>query len=1614
MNKITITYFLKLSLLSFFTFLFQNNILANDPCSAFFYDFGKGLRDTVPCGNAANTTSNIDVDMAGSTTFNLSGDCGTLMSAPNDYVAWFTFIIQGGGSSFEWQLIETGTDDVRYELYYSNDPMGPNECTDLSFYMCGNGFNSWELLGVPNPNIPTRFYVAIFTAKEDNDVDVVLKFRKACGETCLKSDISVVASPDVTIGPGESTQLSASPSGGGGSNYTFLWSPNDGSIDDITSQTPTVSPTTTTTYTVAVTGEDGCPAFDTVTVKVVTLEECLQKLGLVCPADFTGCPNTSTNPSVTGEPTVTLNDDKCPAYTVKYEDEVLQSDACGNLVINRKWLAYFDANPSLVKHCFQKITLIDNDKPVLSGIPSDATVECDNIPAAAASVSASDNCDNQVEITFSESVTNGACDANYTLTRTWTATDDCGNTSSKSQIIKVEDTTPPVLSGIPSDATVECDNIPAAAASVSASDNCDNQVEITFSESVTNGACDANYTLTRTWTATDDCGNTSSKSQIIKVEDTTPPVLSGIPSDATVECDNIPAPATSVSASDNCDNQVEVTFSESVTNGACDANYTLTRTWTAIDDCGNISSKSQIIKVKDTTPPVLSGIPSDATVECDNIPAPATSVSASDNCDNQVEVTFSESVTNGACDANYTLTRTWTAIDDCGNISSKSQIIKVEDTTPPVLSGIPSDATVECDNIPAASVSVSDNCDNQVEITFSESVTNSACDANYTLTRTWTAIDDCGNTSSKSQIIKVEDTTPPVLSGIPSDATVECDNIPAPATSVSASDNCDNQVEVTFSESVTNGACDANYTLTRTWTAIDDCGNISSKSQIIKVEDTTPPVLSGVPSDATVECDNIPAPATSVSASDNCDNQVEVTLQETQVNGACDANYTLTRTWTAIDDCGNIATAIQRVFVEDTTPPSIECPADITVSCKDIPEVEAPTVSDNCSSNDKITIELMEEAASACTEENGYYIITRKWKATDECGNEATCEQKITVETEIKEGCYGAMLDIIYDPVADTTTYIWMVHGEACAHAISYILFETPEGITALRPADGATYISAETGISYHVENTGYNIGKTLQGIKFETNGEGIKNEKEIFIYTLPGAPMDNVNIEIKAGRDITTFEIHTQNCECLIIPKERPVVEKECPDDIIVDCGDDGTTKVTWEPPTGEQFCSKCDENNIEIPGFMYMGTRGGHRYYCSKEKDIWHSAQATAESYGGHLAVINDPAENAFLTNFLVNQYAHIGLTDEGDEGNFRWVNNEPLTFTNWYKDQPNNYNNAQHYGQLLTSGEWNDNYADDSLEYIMEIPCVEVLQIAGPLNGSKFSAGTSTIVYLVEDDCGNNDICEFEVTVNPCEEAIEYCEAQGDNTYYFWINKFVSGSIDNASGSNGGYADFTYLSTDFKPGDRTMYLEPGYRSYRYPVYWKVWIDYNQDGDFEDTNEEVFDFRQTEGIGVKVHFSVPSSYVPGKTRLRVAMKYSCSPQSCLPFVYGEVEDYTVNLLPVASYQSTTTNRNNGDVHIEVVPLKKQPTASNNPALVVYPNPVANLLNVRIAAPTHPKGLLSIYNSLGQLVYEEKLNSDNQLFAIDVQHFKSGLYFLSVKYGDEAPLVQKFHKAER
>ena len=555
--------------------------------------------------------------------------------------------------------------------------------------------------------------------------------------------------------------------------------------------------------------------------------------------------------------------------------------------------------------------------------------------------------------------------------------DYCGLVDSCDATFSVTpDVTPPVITGVEADTTIECPDVPSWSVP-SANDACFGPVQLTMEDDTSSFACP--LVITRTWRAEDDCGNTSTASQTITVIDTTPPMITGVAADTTIECPDVPVFSTP-QASDDCDDNVTLTSSMDTSSYACP--LVITRTWKAEDDCGNTSMASQTITVIDTSPPVITGVGDDMEIECPNDPVFSTP-QASDGCDDNVTLTSSMDTSSYACP--LVITKTWKAEDDCGNTSMASQTITVIDTTPPVITGVGDDMEIECPNDPVfRTPQASDGCDDNVTLTSSMDTSSYACP--LVITKTWKAEDDCGNTSMASQTITVIDTTLPVITGVGDDMEIECPNDPVFRTP-QASDGCDDNVTLTSSMDTSSYACP--LVITKTWKAEDDCGNTSMASQTITVIDTTPPVITGVGDDMEIECPNDPGFSTP-QASDGCDDNVTLTSSMDTSSYACP--LVITKTWKAEDDCGNTSMASQTITVIDTTPPVITGVGDdMEIECPDVPVFSTPQASDGCDDNVTLT-SSMDTSSYACP-----LVITKTWKAEDDCGNTSMASQTITV-----------------------------------------------------------------------------------------------------------------------------------------------------------------------------------------------------------------------------------------------------------------------------------------------------------------------------------------------------------------------------------------------------------------------------------------------------------------------------------------------------------------------------------------------------------------------------------------------------------------------------------------
>lgn len=143
-------------------------------------------------------------------------------------------------------------------------------------------------------------------------------------------------------------------------------------------------------------------------------------------------------------------------------------------------------------------------------------------------------------------------------------------------------------------------------------------------------------------------------------------------------------------------------------------------------------------------------------------------------------------------------------------------------------------------------------------------------------------------------------------------------------------------------------------------------------------------------------------------------------------------------------------------------------------------------------------------------------------------------------------------------------------------------------------------------------------------------------------------------------------------------------------------------------------------------------------------------------------------------------------------------------------------------------------------------------------------------------------------------PPPPPLSYCTSKGTNTNHEFIKKVEFASISNLSGNNNGYGNYTSLSTSLTAGATyTIILTPGFPAASHNESWRVWIDYNNDHDWEDEGEMVG--QGTGTVPVNVTFTIPTANATMTTTMRVSMQYKAFPPVCGTFTYGEVEDYSI-----------------------------------------------------------------------------------------------------------------------
>ena len=226
--------------------------------------------------------------------------------------------------------------------------------------------------------------------------------------------------------------------------------------------------------------------------------------------------------------------------------------------------------------------------------------------------------------------------------------------------------------------------------------------------------------------------------------------------------------------------------------------------------------------------------------------------------------------------------------------------------------------------------------------------------------------------------------------------------------------------------------------------------------------------------------------------------------------------------------------------------------------------------------------------------------------------------------------------------------------------------------------------------------------------------------------------------------------------------------------------------------------------------------------------------------------------------------------------------------------------------------------------------------------------------------------------------CENCalIPYCETSGNDDAEF-IAYFGMGDLEHSSENSGGYLLVPNVTDTLYSGmTYDVSCTPGYNGNAYNENFRVWIDFNIDGDFDDSGELVFDPSPTT-INVQGSVTMPASLSEGHSRLRVSMTYTPSssnnePEPCGALTYGEVEDYCVVLALGSVIES---------------PFQEQTSIS------IYPNPASE--QIRIVGLNQRPEQVDLIGADGRLV--SRLSTANWP-SVSIADFPAGMYYLSMQ----------------
>ena len=345
-------------------------------------------------------------------------------------------------------------------------------------------------------------------------------------------------------------------------------------------------------------------------------------------------------------------------------------------------------------------------------------------------------------------------------------------------------------------------------------------------------------------------------------------------------------------------------------------------------------------------------------------------------------------------------------------------------------------------------------------------------------------------------------------------------------------------------------------------------------------------------------------------------------------------------------------------------------------------------------------------------------------------------------------------------------------------------------------------------------------------------------------------------------------------------------------------------------------------------------------------------------------------------FENDSFTAEVTHLNANDIGVSNIVSPVSGELLSSSEQVTITINNFGGATQYDFDVT-------FEINGVSYTETVP--------GPLAPNSFieytfnqtvdlsSFGTYAMVAYTSLDTDfdpTNDLWQSSITNINCSPVAD-CAGYDDGFQLFQL-----ADIDNPSGCEGGYSNFTNLSTDLVVGDTyDVTVTTGYGDQHV----RIWIDYNDDFIFSLDEMVVSDYEIANGQGQGSYtetfqMTIPEGAVLGTHIMRIKSNWQSQvpDDACEDTTYGETEDYTVNLVTSLGF---------GDFEL------------NNSELIIY-SMDNNMFNIKLNTNETELMTFSVYDTTGKIIVFnniEKMNNNAYLYDLDMSYASPGVYFVKI-----------------